>query len=115
MRSQQGRWGLLSMMRLTKNLSGCGLLCVHIDTCTQDFWSASEVGASCQQRYVSVFRQRVAVASAMLYKGPELKLGGPEQTERGSDWDRGQSRECGGSEIRQWRSALSFYITCTAP
>ena len=37
----------------------------HIDTCTQDFWSASEDGASCQQRYSSVIRRRVVVASAM--------------------------------------------------
>ena len=58
-----------------------------VDTCTQDFWSASEDGTSCQQRYWSVITRRVAVASAMFTRRAglgALKLGGPEQSERGS-------------------------------
>ena len=69
------------------------------------------------------YTESSGIASAMFIL---VGSAGQEQTERGSrlggsDWgrsrssDRGQSMECGGSEMRQWRSALSFYSTCTAP
>ena len=62
------------------------------------------------------------------YRDAALKLGGRRSRNgariearrfglegRSRSSDRGQSRECGSSEMRQWRSALSFYSTCTAP
>ena len=48
---QQGRWGLLSRMRLTnrKKISGCGLLCAHAHYLRRS--RAREDGASCQLCY----------------------------------------------------------------
>ena len=89
---------------------------LHVDTCTQYFWSASEDEASCQQRYLSVIRRRVAVASAMFTQragvgSAEARRAGANRARieaqrfgsegRSRSSDRGQSRECGGSEMWQ--------------
>ena len=51
-------------------------------------WSASEDGASCQQRYSSVIRRRLMVASSMFTRragaGSAEARRAVEQTERGS-------------------------------
>ena len=88
-----------------------------------DFRSASEDGASCQQRYSSVIRRRVRVSSTMFTR--RAGAGSAEARRAGANgvwieaWRtgaeariEGQSGECGGS-IRD--SALSFYGTCTVP
>ena len=88
-----------------------------------DFWRASEDGASCQQRYSSVIRRRVTVASSMftLRAGAgsaEARRAGAngvwiEARRAGAEAQiEGQSRECGGSI---GDSTLSFYGTCIVP
>ena len=47
------------------------------------------------------------------YRGSEVRIGEPEQ-KLGSR-ARAGSAEAGGSKMRQWRCALSFYSTCTVP
>ena len=61
---QQGRWDLLSRMRLTNRLKKWVWLTLRV-ALHIDFRSASEDGALYQQRYSSVIRRRVTVASSM--------------------------------------------------
>ena len=69
----------------------CGLLnAQYVDMCTQDA-SASENEASCQQRYSSVIRRRVAVATAMFTRragggsAEALRAGARRSADRGSE------------------------------
>ena len=83
------------------------LVDLHIDL-YQDVWSTSEDGASCQQHYSSVIRQRVTVASSMFTRmagagSAEARRartnGAQNEAQRAGAEARieGQSRECGGS------------------
>ena len=77
---------------------------LHIDACTQDFWSASEDAASCQQRYLSVNRRRVAVASAMFTR--RARVGSAEAQRAGANRARieaiagsAEAQRCGSGEV----------------
>ena len=66
---------------------------LNIDMCTQNFWSASEDGTSCQQRYSSVIRRRVAVASAMFAR--RAGVGSAEGWRAGANRARIEARRFG--------------------
>ena len=61
----------------------------------QDFRSTSVDGASCQQRYSSVIRRRVAVATAMFTRRAGA---GSAETWRAGAMERGS--RLGGSDLR---------------
>ena len=107
------RGSSLYLMTSTRDVTTCRHFKTHLSQISLVSASASENGASCQQRYLSVIRRRVVVATAMFTGragagSTEARRAGAK-AERGSRLGgsdcragaeariEGQSRACGGS------------------